>query len=303
MAHRLVYRGLACGLAALLLVAPALAAGPGSEVVAKLGDTDVTVEQIQDFVRTLDPATRKQALADPETMIRLVRLELTRMVVLREAKAKNWEQRPEVAAAMQRARDQAVITSYLTSVDAPPADFPSDAEIQSAYNLNRDKFMVPRQYDLQQIYVALPPGGDKKAEAAAEKRADDLARKAKARYADFAALARANSDEKESAAKGGDLGWAPENQIMPEIVRQVSGMSNGDVSDPIRAADGWHIIRLVDTKPAAPRPLAEVHDAIVAALRQQKAEQNQQAYLAQLLQKIPVSVNEISLRKTFETAQ
>lgn len=303
MAHSLINRGLLCGLAALLLLAPALAAEPGSEVVAKLGDTDVTVGQIQDFVRTLDPATRKQALADPETMIRLVRLELTRMVVLREAKAKNWEQRPDVVAAIQRARDQAVITSYLGTIDAPPADFPTDAEIQSAYNLNRDKFMVPRQYDLQQIYVALPPGADKKAEAAAEKRAADLARKAKAHYADFAALARANSDEKESAQKGGELGWMPENQITPEILRQVSGMSKGDVSDPIRTADGWHIIRLVDTKAAAPRPLADVRDALASALRQQKAEQNQQAYLAQLLQKIPVSVNEIALRKTFETAQ
>src|SRR5262249_1012833 len=119
---------------------------------------------------------------------------------------------------------------------------------------------------------------------------------------DFAALARQSSEHKESAARGGEMGWAPENQIVPEIRNQIAGMSKGDVSDPIRAADGWHIVRLVDTKPEAPPPLAEVRDTIVAPLRQAKAQTNQQAYVAGLLQKTPISVNEIGLRKIFEGA-
>ena len=286
----------------VMALGTARAADPGTEVVARLGTQDITVAALQSFVRGLDPRVRKQALADTQVMNQLIRAEIERMAVLRQAKAKDWEKRPEVAAQMERARDQVVVATYLASVAAPPNDFPTDAQIQQAYDMNRDNFMLPRQYELQQIYIALPTGDDKKAEAAAQQKAEDLARKAKAKNANFADLARANSEHKESAARGGDLGWVPEPQLTPEIRGQVAGMSQGDVSDPIRSADGWHVIRLVDTKAAAPRPLAEVKDTIIAALRQRQEQANEQAYVARLVDKTPIAVNEIGLKKIFDSA-
>ncbi len=289
--------------AAIAIVGLAAAADQAADVVARLGTSDITVGQLRGFVQALDPSVRTQASNDPQIMNRLVRMEIARMAVLSEAKAKNWDQRPDVAAAIARARDQAIVGSYLASITAPPADFPSDAEIQSAYDLNRDSFMVPRQYRLEQIFVALPSGSDKNAEAAAQKRIADLAAKAKAKSANFEDLARANSDHKESAARGGDMGWTAEAQIIPEIRSQIAGMNKGEVSDPIRSTAGWHIVRMMDTKPAAPRPLADVKATIVASLRQRKAQENEQAYLASLLEKTPISVNEIGLQKVFQTAQ
>jgi len=294
-------------LAVVFIALPAFAADPAPDVVARLGTTDITAQNLRNFIRTLDPAVRKQALADPDTMARLVRAELARMAVLKEAQAQKWEQRPEVAQEIQRVRDEAITASYLKSVSAPPADYPSEAEIKSAYDLNRDALMAPRQYRLSQIFVALPAGGDAKAEVAAKQKADDLARKARAKGmdskgADFDALAKASSDAR-PGEQAGDLGWADETQIVPEIRSQVAGMAQGEVSDPIRAGSGWHIIRMDDTRPAAPRPLADVHDALATALRQRKAQANEQAYLGGLLAKSPIAVNEIGLRKLFENAQ
>lgn len=289
--------------AAVGLLGAAVAADSGSEIVARLGTTDITAATLSDFVHTLDKSVRKQALADSQVMNRLVRAELAREAVLNEAKAKKWEQRPDVVSQIDRAIDDTIAHSYLTTIAMPPADYPSEAELQSAYDLNRESLMVPRQYKLDQIFIAVPPGTDKKADDAAQKKIEDLAHKAKARPADFAALAKANSGHKESAAKGGDMGWAPENQIVSEIRDKITGMTVGEVSDPIRTNAGWHIIRMEDTKPAASRSLAEVKDQLIAVLRQRKAEQTEQAYLAGLLEKAPVSVNEIGLRKLFETAQ
>jgi len=294
--------GIVAAFLCVVALGAAHAADPGAEVVARLGTTDITVAELQSFVRGLDPSVRKQALADTQVMNRLVRAEIERMAVLREAKAKDWEKRPEVAAQIERARDQVIVATYLASLAVPPDDFPTDAQIQQAYDMNRDNFMLPRQYALQQIFIALPPGDDKKSQDAAQQKVDDLARKAKAKNANFADLARANSEHKESAARGGDLGWVPEPQLAPEIRSQVAGMSKGDVSDSIRTADGWHIIRLVDTKAAAPRPLAEVKGTIIAALRQRQEQANEQAYVARLLDKTPIAVNEIGLKKIFDSA-
>jgi peptidylprolyl isomerase len=290
-------------LAVIFAAVPALAADPVPDVVARLGTTDITAAMLRTFVGTLDPAVRKRAASDPALMAQLVRAELARMAVLKAAQAQKWDQRPEVIQQIQRVRDEAVTSNYLMSVSAPPADYPSTADIQSAYDLNRDALMAPRQYRLSQIFVALPAGGDAKAEAAARQQADDMAHKAKGAGANFDALVKANADTKAAPEQGGDLGWASEAEIVPEIRSQIAGLGQGEVSDPIRTASGWHIIRLDDTKPAAPRPLAEVRDQLVAALRQRKMQANEQAYLNGLLAKSPVSVNEVGLKKIFENAQ
>jgi hypothetical protein len=49
--------------------------------------------------------------------------------------------------------------------------------------------------------------------------------------------------------------------------------------------------------------LAEVHDSLAAALRQRKAQANEQAYLAGLLEKSSITVNEIGIKKIFDSEQ
>jgi hypothetical protein len=278
------------------------APAPDAAMVARLGPTEFKVGDFADFLRLLDPAVRKQAMADPQAMSRLIGLELARIAILKEAKAKNWPQRPDIARQIERARDDVIVNGYLASVSVLPNAFPSTAEVQSAYDLNRDSFMVPRQYQLAQIFIASPKGADKKAEEAAKKKADELSRQAKLLSGKFEDIARASSEHKVSASKGGDMGWAAPEQIVPEIRAQIIGMSVGEVSAPIRSAAGWHIVRLMATKPAAPRPIAEVKDTIVATLRQRKSKDIQQDYVAKVLEKNPIAVNEAGLRKLFETA-
>jgi peptidylprolyl isomerase len=282
-----------------LLLPQAVIAEDGAPV-AKLGTTQYTAADLNIFVQSLDPATRKQALADAETMNRLVQLEIIRKAILNDAKARNWQKRPDVAKEINQAADAITLKNYLASVVSLPPGFPSQQDIQKAYDLNRDRFMVPRQYHLEQIFIASPKG-DKNA-AAAQKKADDLSAKLRA-GAKFEELARAASDHKASAAKGGDLGWAPEDQIVPEIRARVVGMTKGEISGPIRGDAGWHIVRMLDTKPAAPRPLAEVTPLIVASLRQNKQQQDEQLYIVQMLQKTPVTLNQAAVRKAFEAGR
>jgi len=285
-----------------LVSGAALGVEGGADIVARLGGSEFTATTLKDFVQSLDRNARKQALSDPQLMNRLVGAELARLALLNEAKAKKWEQRPDVARQIDRSRDEIIVSNYLSSVAAIPRDYPSDAEVKVAYDSNRDSFMAPRQYRLAQIFVQLPPTSDKKALDAAQKKANDLARQARAKNANFEAIARTNSEHPASAARGGDLGWADQNQIVPEIRNQVVGMTKDEISDPILGSTGWHIVRMLDTRPAAPRPLAEVKDSLAAMLRQHKAQEAQQMYIARLLEKNPASVNQARLRALFESS-
>ncbi|MGM3213416.1 peptidylprolyl isomerase, partial [Klebsiella pneumoniae] len=82
----------------------------------------------------------------------------------------------------------------------------------------------------------------------AEAKANKLAAEAKAAGADFAALARANSEDPGSKAQGGDLGWFPADAFGPAFGQQVGGLQDGGVSQPFRTDAGWHIVQRVATR-------------------------------------------------------
>jgi peptidyl-prolyl cis-trans isomerase SurA len=65
--------------------------------------------------------------------------------------------------------------------------------------------------------------------------------------ADFAALARAHSEDA-SAAKGGDLGWLSPGDTVPEFERAMNALKPGEVSDPVQTPFGWHLIQVLERR-------------------------------------------------------
>lgn len=65
---------------------------------------------------------------------------------------------------------------------------------------------------------------------------------------DFAALAKAHSDDPGSASNGGDLGWASPGNFVPEFERTMDALDIGQVSEPIRSQFGWHIIQVLERR-------------------------------------------------------
>lgn len=65
---------------------------------------------------------------------------------------------------------------------------------------------------------------------------------------DFADLARANSDDKGSAQKGGDLGWFKPGVMVDIFDKTLAGMEIGEISDIIESPFGFHIIQLLDKR-------------------------------------------------------
>jgi parvulin-like peptidyl-prolyl isomerase len=121
--------------------------------------------------------------------------------------------------------------------------------------------------------------------------------------ADFAAIAKGESEEPESAARGGEIGWLTESQIQPEVRSQVGSLTKNSVSEPIRLEDGWHILKVLDIKEGYTPTLEEIHSALAQQLRTEKTQANSQAYLAKLLQQTPVAINELALSKVLNKSE
>ncbi|MFL9583022.1 peptidylprolyl isomerase [Stenotrophomonas sp. AB1(2024)] len=76
----------------------------------------------------------------------------------------------------------------------------------------------------------------------------DSARARIAGGVDFETEAKASSEDSNSKGQGGDLGWFPVDAFGPDFGKQVSGLSDGGVSQPFRTDAGWHIVQRVATR-------------------------------------------------------
>ena len=274
--------------------------GKGDEVVARVGDSDVTADEVRAVIASLDGRKQAALAHDPATLSQIVRGILANRLVLKEALGKKWDQQATVVTQLARARENLIVEGYLLSVAAPPENYPSEAEIKSVYDANLSALLVPRRFQLAQILIALAKDADKAAEEAAHKKLDELIKKLKQPGADFAATARATSDDAATAARDGEIGWIAEPELPSEIRSQVTGLPKGGITDPIRLDDGWHVMKLEDTEASHTRPLAEVRDALVQKMRAERTEANRRAYVTDLLKQTPPVVNEIARAKLLE---
>ena len=282
-------------------VGSVLAAGdPASSdanVIARVGDTEIKLDEIRASIESLDSRDQAALARDPSLLNQTVRTLLMRRVVLKEALAKHWDTEPAVATLIQRARDNTVVESYLQSVSKPPDSYPSETELQTAYDARKSQLLVPRQFRIAQIYVALPKNADKATTEKAQNKLEGIKKGLHQPGADFATVAKAQSEESESAARGGELGWLTENQIQPEVRSQLGSLTKNSISEPIRLDDGWHILKVIDIKEAYIPALDEIRTALAQQLRNEKTQAHSQAYLAKLLQQTPVAINELALSK------
>ena len=111
-------------------------------------------------------------------------------------------------------------------------------------------------------------------EAQAREKLAEFKRRAEAGLEDFAALARANSQDA-SAPQGGDLGWASPGQFVPEFERVMNALQPGQISEPLVSRFGMHLIQLQERRTTA-LTKAQQQEVIRNQLRDKKLDE---AYL------------------------
>jgi len=195
------------------------------------------------------------------------------------------------------ARDAVIVQTYAAGLSPADPAYPGDADIAAAYEANKTRFMLPRQYHVAQLVVLVPQGASHDAEEEARRKAADLRAQAVKPKADFAELARKQSQDSASADRGGDQGWVREDQLVAAVKDALAGLPDNGTTDALRLPDGFHIIRLLGTKPAGPAPLADVRPQLVQALRQARAQQAVRSYVDEMLRKEPIQLNEIDLAR------
>ena len=156
----------------------------------------------------------------------------------------------------------------------------SDAELSAYYNAHIEDYKVKEQVKARHILIAVPQGADAKTDAAAKAKAEGILKQLRA-GGDFAALAKANSDDP-SKENGGDLGTFGRGAMVPPFEQAAFALQPGQISDVVKTNFGYHIIQVQQHDQAHVKPLAEVKNDIIPVLTQQKVGKAEQDYATKL---------------------
>ena len=155
------------------------------------------------------------------------------------------------------------------------------ADVQRFYNDNIAQFQTPEQ--IRASHILLNTAG--KDEATVQKQAEDILKQARA-GADFAALATKFSEDEGSKINGGDLDYFSRGRMVPEFETAAFALQPGQISDLVKSQYGFHIIKVVDKKPAVTRTFDEVRPQIEEQLKAQRTDQQLTARATELAGRI-----------------
>jgi len=255
-----------------------------NRVVATIGGKQITAKQAMDLLKSIQPQDRKRYESNLGALLQQIYAENQ---IAGEATKMSLDQQSPWKEQLEIARANILTQAYLAKMSGENNG--QSAEPKQYYDAHPNEF---EQIKLSGILVAFSqpgtPAGSTvtRAEAEARQKADEVEKKIKA-GGDFSALARTESDNQQSAAKGGDLGTfvIADPNVPADIKTAVGKLAPGQVSEPIRVQGGYYILK-VDSKTKL--TFEQVRPSLVQKMQNDKA----QGLLKQELDKYKIQVQD-----------
>ena len=144
-----------------------------------------------------------------------------------------------------------------------------DADIKAYYEQNIARYATDEQRRASHILITVKKDAPDADKAAAKAKAENLLAQARKKPGDFAKLAKDNSQDPGSAAKGGDLNFFGKGMMVKPFEEAAFKLKKGEISDLVQSDFGYHIIMVTDTKGAAAKQLSDVKTEISNDIKRQ----------------------------------
>lgn len=232
------------------------------QVLARSDGVTVDVQDMDYDLLRVTPEIRANTFGRPEMVHNNVTNIYVRRALAAEATKDGLDQSPTVKAALNAARDKILSDARLEQIDK--ANTPSLAVLaayaQATYNTNPKKFEAPQEIKISHILLLL---------ATPNARADieKILEKLKA-GANFEEIAKAQSQDPGSAAKGGSLGFVSRGRMVIPFEEAAFKLTQpGELSGIVETSFGYHIIKLEENRPAGVRSFESVKETLITEAR------------------------------------
>ncbi len=258
---------------------------PADAVIVSVGDDKITKAQFDMILATIPP--QQQATVQTPKGRRDIAEKLAEILVLaQEAKAQKLDQTPKIQTQIMLSTNQ--LLANVMYRDLGENGKPDDAMLLAYYNAHKSEWEeVKARHILIRFQGSKMPLADGKkdiTEAEALAKITELRAKIVA-GADFAVVAKENSDDTGSGANGGDLGSFGKGAMVPEFDKEAFLLPVGQMSQPVKSPFGYHLIKV---EAHQTKPFEEVKAQIVKRMPEEMAKKS----LSDLKVKRPAVYNE-----------
>ncbi|MGK7346063.1 MAG: peptidylprolyl isomerase [Candidatus Nitrospinota bacterium M3_3B_026] len=165
----------------------------------------------------------------------------------------------------------------------------TDEQAREYYEVNKLEFEKPEQVHAAHILARFDSdAGPEEKKKAKEKIETVLERLGKGE--DFAELARSVSEDPGTASNGGDLGFFGRGRMVPEFEEAAFNTEPGKVSGIVESRFGYHLVKVLERRPAGVLPFEEVKEDVRTKLEQEKVRDGVQSYVKKLREQMNVKV-------------
>lgn len=284
-----------------------LTAEEKARVVARIGDAIITLEDFEARLSAQAPFTRIRydtPQRKREFLDGLVRFELLAL----EAERQGFADDPGVELARKQAMVQTFIEQRLETLVRPEQI--TDAELRAYYDAHIDEFDRPAQVRIAHLRVADETEARKLlAELQAHVKEDP--RKARDTFADYV---RRHSDDVETRADGGDLGFVGEpgvsktrtqGAVPPAVATAGFALAGvGQIADaPIQTSAGWHLVQKTGFRRPHRRTFEDVKSRLRNTVYRQRKSEAMEKYVADLRAKATITVDDDALAAAEQAPQ
>jgi peptidyl-prolyl cis-trans isomerase C len=222
-------------------------------IIVAAGDVAIRQSEFESALKSLPPEYQQFAGGPGKKQFAE---DYLRMKMLAAQGLKNGlDKDPEVVRQLALMRENLVANAQLQRLEKGITV--SDADVQKAYEANKNEYEQVKARHILVAFKGSPaavPGKKELTEEEAKAKAEDL-RKQLAAGASFEELAKKESDDTGSGARGGDLGAFGRGQMVEEFEKAAFDAKKGDLTPVIRTQFGYHIIKIDDHTTT---PLADV---------------------------------------------
>ena len=146
----------------------------------------------------------------------------------------------------------------------------TDAEVADYYSKNQARYATPEQRTASHILIAVKKDASAADKAAAKAKAEAVLAEVRKNPADFAKIAKAQSQDTGSAELGGDLGTVEKGAFVKSVEDAIYQLKQGEISGVVPSEFGYHIVTVTSLKPAMVKTQEQAKDEIAAELKKQK---------------------------------
>jgi len=157
------------------------------------------------------------------------------------------------------------------------------------YQKNQDKFQQGPRVRASHILIGIPQNADAATKQQAKTKAEALLKDLKTGK-DFAATAKANSQDPGSAPNGGDLGYFEQGQMVPPFEQAAFALKAGEMSEVVETQFGYHIIKVAEKQDSRIVPLNEAKQQIEQYLTQQNRQAETESFVNALKTKAKIEI-------------